>query len=61
MPRICGRQTHRGNAVVSNPCGVQTVEQHTKDYFRVNVAIPFVEDVIGELQARYVASIVFFC
>lgn len=52
MPRVCGRQTHRRNAVVADQPAELTVKEHTRDYFRVNVAIPFIEDVIGELKAR---------
>ena len=50
MPRVCGRQTHRQNAIaISSESAVEcSVEVH----FRINVAIPFAEAVVGELQAR---------
>jgi hypothetical protein len=42
---------HRQNAVSSN---VSTSSlQVAKDHFRVNVAIPFLENITGALQARY--------
>lgn len=51
-PRICGRQMHRQNAVSSNTSASPL--EITKDHFRINVAIPFLEEITGALQARYV-------
>ena len=50
MPRLCGTQKHRSNAVGTNQSAGLT--EHAKEYFRVNIAIPFIEDV-GELKASY--------
>ena len=42
-PRVCGRQSTRCNI----PTG--TVQQH----YQLNVAIPFVDHVINELEQRF--------
>lgn len=50
-PRVCGRQSHRQNAIAIRSDGTaddSSVEVH----FRINVAIPFVEAIVGELQSR---------
>lgn len=50
-PRVCGRQSHRQNAIAirsDSTADESSVEVH----FRINVAIPFVEAIVGELQTR---------
>ena len=49
---MCGRKTHRQNAVGTDQPAEMTVEGRTGDYFTVNVVVPFIEDAIGELKAR---------
>ena len=44
MHRVCGRQTQRPNANrCANPC----------EYFRTNVAIPFLDYLLQELNSRF--------
>ena len=50
-PRICGRQSHRRNALPST--AVETPEQMVMNYFRVNVTIPILDDIITSLQERF--------
>ena len=45
MPRIAGRQIYRGNALADGAT--------TEDYFRANVAIPFVDHLEQQLLARF--------
>ena len=52
MPSICGRQRDRPNAVGTYKQPEFTVKECIRGYFQVNNAIPFTEDVIGELKAR---------
>ena len=50
-PRICGRQVHRQNALQLDS-GLSD-EQLTEDYFRINVTVPMLDDVLGSLQTRF--------
>ena len=50
-PRICGRQVYRQNALQLDS-GLSD-EQLIEDYFRVNVTIPLLDDVLGSLQSRF--------
>jgi hypothetical protein len=50
-PRICGRQVHRQNALQLDS-GLSD-EQLTEYYFRINVTIPLLDDVLGSLQSRF--------
>lgn len=43
-PRICNRQMHRQNATASDS-GL-TESQLTERYYRINVTVPFLDDVI---------------
>lgn len=52
MPRICGQQTHRRNALPDVQAD-QSTEQQVKNYFRINVTIPILDDVITSLQQRF--------
>lgn len=45
LPRIAGRQIYRANALADGAT--------TEDYFRVNVAIPFVDHLEQQLLARF--------
>lgn len=47
LPRLCGRQTHRGNAGVSSPTTPQT-------YYRINVFIPFLDSVIAQIEEKFI-------
>lgn len=47
-PRVLGRQVHRQNA----DSGLSH-EQLIQDYFRINVTIPFLDDVLGSLRFRF--------
>jgi len=50
-PRIYVRQSHRRNALPST--AVETPEQMVMNYFRVNVTIPVLYDIIISLQERF--------
>ena len=52
MPRICGRQTHRRNALPGDQAD-QSPEQQFKNYFRINVTVLILDDVITSLQQRF--------
>ena len=43
MPRICGRQTQRSNVMASD----------LESYYRRSIFIPFIDDLVGQLQARF--------
>ena len=44
-PRTTGRQTHRGNAGSS--------DDSVEDYYRKNVAVPFLDNIIADLDAQF--------
>ena len=51
-PRTCGRQINRRNAVAMHSeqlSGQQLVEE----YYRINLAIPFLDETLGTLRARF--------
>ena len=50
-PRIRGRQVHRQNALQLNS-GLSE-EQITEAYFRINVTIPLLDDVLGSLRTGF--------
>lgn len=50
-PRVCARQVHRQNALLLNS-GLSD-DQLIEEYFRINVTIPFLDDVLGCLQIRF--------
>jgi len=43
IPRIVARQKHRTNVITNSP----------KEYYRITIAIPFFDDFIKQLQARF--------
>ena len=45
IPCICKRQTRRANAITEN--------SSTEDYYRINIAIPFVDHVVQEMSTRF--------
>ena len=45
IPRLCKRQTGRGNAITEN--------SSTEDYYRINIAVPFVDHVVLEMTTRF--------
>lgn len=50
-PRTCKRQTNRLNAILSSDSTSEEsiIEQH----FQVNLTIPFLDEIIGNLQSRF--------
>ena len=52
MPRICKRQAHRLNAVPVSSGSNHTYQQE-EDYFRINVTIPFIDELIQQLLDRF--------
>lgn len=52
MPRICKRQTHRSNTVPLSSVSNHTYQQE-EDYFRINVTIPFIDELIQQLLERF--------
>ena len=51
-PRICGRQTNRQNAIGSAVSGLSEI-QLVEEHFRINVTIPFLDNVVMQLQNRF--------
>ena len=51
-PRICGRQTNRQNAIGSTVSGLSEI-QLVEEHFRINVTIPFLDNVVMQLQNRF--------
>jgi len=51
-PRICKRQTQRSNALLTTATDT-SAEEIIKNYFRVNVTIPVLDDIITSLQDRF--------
>ena len=49
-PRTCQRQRFRQNAVGSHNL---TQEEAAEEYFRINVTIPFVDQVITSMKSRF--------
>ncbi len=49
-PRTCRRQIYRQNAVVDDTA---TPEEAAEQYFRVNVTIPFLDQVIESMKERF--------
>ena len=45
VPRIAGRQTNRANSVIQGGT--------TEDYYRMNVAVPFIDHLLQELLTRF--------
>ena len=43
--RIAGRQTNRANSVIQGGT--------TEDYYRMNVAVPFIDHLLQELLTRF--------
>jgi predicted sulfurtransferase len=48
--RTCQRQRFRQNAIVTEQ---QNPEQVIEDYFRVNVTVPFLVEVVGNMKNRF--------
>ena len=44
VPRIAGRQTNRANSVIQGGA--------TEDYYRMNIAVPFIDHLLQELLTR---------
>ena len=51
-PRICARQRNRQNAVGSSSTELSPMEL-IEEYYRINVTIPFLDEVIVALQNRF--------
>ena len=51
MPRVCKRQTNRANALVSD--GGLSEEEKVESYYRVNVTIPLLDEIVGSLKNRF--------
>lgn len=51
MSRICGRQANRENALL--PQTGLPEKELVEGYFRINVAIPLLDEIIGSLQHRF--------
>lgn len=49
-PRTCQRQRFRQNAIVAEQ---RNPEQVVEDYFRINVTIPFLDEVVGNMKTRF--------
>ena len=49
-PRTTGRQRHRANAPAES----------VKEYYMNNIAIPFLDHIISELDARFSSKSIFF-
>ena len=45
VPRIAGRQTNRANSVIQGGT--------TEDYYRMNIAVPFIDHLLQELLTRF--------
>ena len=45
VPRVAGRQTYRANSVMQGGT--------TEDYYRMNVAVPFIDHLLQELLTRF--------
>lgn len=51
MPRVCKRQTNRANALVSD--ATLSEEEKVESYYRVNVTIPLLDEIVGSLKSRF--------
>ena len=54
MPRVCKRQTNRANALVSD--GGLSEEEKVESYYRVNVTIPLLDEIVGSVKNRFDAG-----
>ena len=52
MPQICGQLTHPRNALPDAQTD-QSTEQQVRNYFRINVTISILDNVITNLQQRF--------
>ena len=50
MPRTCQRQRFRQNAVGTSNL---SQEESAEEYFRINVTIPFLDQVVASMKARF--------
>lgn len=51
MPRIVGRQANRSNGVASTP----------EKYYRLTIAVPYIDDFLSQLNERFLAHTKFLC